>query len=150
MTKQPHRWVSIDPGSQHVGMAWWDDDHCTECAEYTPLSALEAIEHCRPKMLVVEQFRLYPTHAQTLTGSTMGTSQVIGALAWWAFANDMPMYLQPAAIKIPTRALMKSMKIDMMPGSIHAQDAFLHGVHWLHRGQHLDTPGTIFTGVNQD
>ncbi len=146
----PYMWLSVDPGSQHVGLAWWRGETSVEIEELTPQQAMGRLLDRRPARLVVEQFRLYPSHAQTLTGSTMGTSQVIGALAWWAYQNTRPMYLQPAAIKIPTRALMRVNGDEIRPGSIHAQDAYLHGYHWIHRGRHVDRPGTIFTGVNQD
>jgi len=130
-------------------MAWWDRDQVRSVEERQPIDAMCAIEMRRPTLLVVEQFRLYPSHAQTLTGSVMGTSQMIGALAWWCYHNETPMYLQPASIKIPTRALIHVNNDATPPGSVHAQDAFLHGYHWLHRGRNLDQPGTIFTGRDQ-
>lgn len=143
-------WISIDPGSKHVGMTWWRDSEVDRCDEYTPTEAMWAIDERKPDVLVVEQFRLYPTHAQILTGSTMGTSQMIGALAWWACFNDKPMTLQPAAIKIPTRALARTKGIETPPGSIHAQDSFLHGVYWWFNEKRTSVPGTLFTGLNQD
>ena len=141
-TEPPSRWVSIDPGSVHVGMAWWRGAEIDHIEERTPVTSMtDLVAEC-PQMLVIEEFRLYPTHAQTLTGSTMGTSQVIGAMTWWA--RQLPVYMQPAAIKIPTRALIKLNGDQTPAGSIHAQDAFLHGYHWLHRGRHLDSPRTLF------
>lgn len=142
----PPVWVSIDPGGKHVGMAWWNmRNECKFVAECTPVSAMREIERRHPRQLVVEQFQLYPHLAQTLAGSTMETSQLIGAMAWWAFSHGSQFYLQPAAIKVPIRSFAKAFGIKPPPtNSEHARDAHLHGVYFIH--QNKQQPGSFFTG----
>ena len=139
-------WASIDPGGVHVGMAWWDDDQLTDCDEYTPMEAMRALEERKPARLVIEEFRLYPDKAKTLTGSSMETSQLIGAMTWWASKHAF-VYLQPASIKIPTLAYAKKHNIELTKDKgDHAQDAHTHGIHFLIRQQGKPTKGSDLFG----
>ena len=140
-------WASIDPGGVHVGMAWWDDDQLTDCDEYTPMEAMLAIGNYKPSLLVIEEFRLYPSKAKTLTGSSMETAQLIGAMTWWADCNSARVHLQPAAIKTPTLAYARNHNLEITTDKGgHAKDAHIHGIQWLIRGQGRpdNTRGTLF------
>lgn len=136
-------WVSIDPGGVHVGMAWWCGEELRHCYETTPLESMRKLEQAMPAILVIEEFRLYPSKAKTLTGSTMETAQLIGAMTWWANRNDVAIYMQPAAIKEPTRSYMRKYQLELVKGKgDHAQDAQVHGIQWLIRGQGKEPTGS--------
>ena len=140
-------WVSIDPGGSHVGMAFWQDDELVDCDEYTPKTSMMAIDNYEPSLLVIEEFRLYPSMAKTLTGSTMQTSQLIGAMTWWANWNSARVHMQPAAIKDPTKGYMKNHEIQLVKGKgDHAQDAQVHGIHWIVRNSGKPTNGSDLFG----
>ena len=143
-------WVSTDPGGEHVGMAFWQDDELVECDEYTPLAAMLAIENFEPSLLVIEEFRLYPSKAKTLTGSTMETAQLIGAMTWWAKCNAARVHLQPAAIKTPTLAYARKHQLEITTDKGgHAKDAHTHGLHYLIRNHGKPTSGSdLFGGRN--
>lgn len=143
-------WASTDPGGEHVGLALWEDDELIGCDEFKPYASMQALKNFEPATLVIEEFRLYPDKAKTLTGSTMQTSQLIGAMTWWASENGCWVYLQPAAIKRPTKAYANKHGIELTTGKgDHAQDAHLHGLCWLIRSQGKPTKGSdLFGGGN--
>ncbi|QOC55735.1 RuvC-like resolvase [Gordonia phage Archimedes] len=143
-------WISTDPGGEHVGMAFWEDDRLVDCDEYDPLAAMLILDSWEPATLVIEEFRLYPSKAKTLTGSTMETAQLIGAMTWWAFQHNAFVYMQPAAIKTPTLAYARKHEIQLTTDKGgHAKDAHTHGIHYLIRSQGRPTPGSdLFGGGN--
>lgn len=147
--------LAIDPGGTHVGMALMDTDEirCERAWEETPATALEYLRvHLAAgdvDVLVIEEFRLYPWLAQTLSYSDFPTVQIIGAMKWlWAtcgatvfHGEKMPCQLkmQPATIKDPTRNLLRGRGIKSTAKKAkaggHAADAELHGWHCMLRWQ---------------
>lgn len=140
MTKQ--LWASIDPGDVHVGYTLWDGEEQVTCVELSPLGLLLALELDEPKLLVVEEFRLYPDKARTLTGTTLQTSQLVGALHWWAWQNEVPVVLQPAGVKEPTEAYVKrhGLERNSKGHGGHAKDSETHGYQYLIRGRGRPLP----------
>lgn len=146
------RTLAIDPGGVHVGMALFLDVECQTAWEMAPA---EAIAELRDFILgglidklVIEEFRLYPWLADTLSYSDFPTVQLIGALKLvWATnggvdwsgsgAKTVELVMQPATIKKPTRQILKAKKVKsqakIMKAGNHAADAELHGYHHLMR-----------------
>lgn len=144
--------LAIDPGGVHVGLAAFGDDGCQTAWELTPPTAL--LELRRQLMggldvLVIEEFRLYPWLAQTLSYSDFPTVQLIGAMKmlWatgggevWEEVGADPvcqLVMQPATIKDPTRNVLRGRQIKSVAKTSkaggHAADAELHGWHYLLR-----------------
>ncbi|WIC89803.1 RuvC-like resolvase [Gordonia phage Sapo] len=134
------RWVSVDPGEEYVGFCVWVDDEVEDCFQTTPQESFGHLEFYHPSTLVVEEFRLYPDKAKALSRTTLVTAQHVGALTYWAKLNHCPVYLQSASVKKATAAYCRAHDLPLVPpgkGS-HAQDAQVHGYHWLLR--HQGTP----------
>lgn len=127
----------MDPGEEYVGFCAWEDDQVVECFATTPRESFDLLEEHQPRTLVVEEFRLYPDKAKSLSRTTLVTAQHVGALTYWAFLHHCPVYLQSASVKKPTAAYCRAHNLQLVPpgkGS-HAQDAQVHGYHWLLRHQ---------------
>jgi hypothetical protein len=76
--------------------------------------------------LIIEEFVLYTREYSNQTWSDLPTVQLIGALKHIAHMFRIPVVMQGAAIKTPTRAQVKRRKIILRGSSIHARDAELH------------------------
>lgn len=142
------RLLAVDPGDVHVGLALFtygpddDGDDAADCERAWETDPETAIDYIASSMLnyeidvlVVEEFRLYPDKAKQLTGSTMGTCELIGQIKW-AHRLDarrrrdiveetvklrlvkqrqaeidrnagIDLILQPAAIQTPTTGLLR-------------------------------------------
>lgn len=82
--------IAIDPGDQHVGVAFFatDDDglwYCEDAQEWTPDEFEDALAELilmtpTPPIVVYERFRLYGDKSAEQTGSEFRTSQMIGVI----------------------------------------------------------------------
>jgi len=135
--------LAIDPGEVHCGMAWFAADECVAVEEMKPEDCVDAVAHwlqeTTARALVIEEFRLYPWKAQQQSFSIMGTCEVIGQLklAHRWHAGQVKLYIQPASIKEPTRAIMRARGIPMLAklskSGLHCLDAETHGYHHIHK-----------------
>jgi hypothetical protein len=134
--------IAVDPGDKHVGVAEWRLDRGRYAMESRELDAPQAPEWVDERIssgvqaLIIEEFRLYKGKALAQSGSAMLTAEMIGALKWIAGVYKVPVVLQPAAIKIPTRAQCKARNFDWQDRkSGHASDARLHAWYYLLRNR---------------
>lgn len=147
------RFMSIDPGDVHVGVAEFERQEggewlCVWAHEFTPESFLpwyvEGLQKGRWVRVVIEWWKLFPEAAAMYVGSDMPTSRLIGAIQALAdavpdsgwFDEEVPTYLQSPQIKVPCRGMLRRRKLRSVakilgiPGD-HASDAELHGYKWL-------------------
>lgn len=148
------RFLAIDPGDEHVGLAEFERKqdgvwYCVWAGEMTPEGFLpwfaEGLQKVRWLHVVVESWRLFPESAKFYVGSDMPTSRLIGSIA--ALAAFLPptsdwmdepveVTYQSPQIKIPTRSVLKRRKLRAMAKVLkvtgdHASDAELHGFKYL-------------------
>lgn len=121
--------LSIDPGDEHVGWAY-DGPEGVDAGEWRPTEAtdrltrlltLDAVDE-----VILEEFKLYSREYANQTWSEMKTPQLIGAIKLICHWFRVPVVMQGAYIKKPTRAKMRRLGIKHHPGSIHSRDAELH------------------------
>ena len=134
--------LAIDPGEVHTGIAifhtgvgnnrpWaWKLDraytvHGRELAEDELAMMINDLPW---DQIVIEEFRSYPGHN---TWSEVKTAWLIGVILHHARRRGIPVKRQKAAIKIPTRAVMRSRGVEMRGDTDHAKDAELHGWFWI-------------------
>lgn len=130
--------LAIDPGGKHVGWAeWWKDEGRVRPLEYDADDALPAVEEWLEttswiyRVLVVEEFRLYPGQAGAQSWSEMETSEMVGALKWAARKSECPVVMQGANVKKPTARQLRARGIERGGSGPHARDAELHLLHYL-------------------
>lgn len=136
------RYVAIDPGGVHVGWAVFEDGVCKWVHEVSPMQCLYNLDICAETLdaIVVESFHLYPSMAQTLTGSDMATSRLIGAIQYLAIRAGTPVVMQPASIKKPTESVLRHRGVVLQSHGEgnHAKDAEIHGYCYAIRGTDPD------------
>lgn len=122
--------LAIDPGDRHVGWARILDSGLVRTGEWTPSECCDQVIWLMTRNLVeeliIEEFVLYTREYSNQTWSDLPTVQLIGALKHIAHMFRIPVFMQGAAIKTPTRAQVKRRKIILRGPSIHARDAELH------------------------
>lgn len=122
--------LAIDPGDVHVGWARSLDSGLVRSGEWAfpeaPGRIVTLMTENKVDELIIEEFVLYPEEYQQQIWSDMKTPQLIGALRHIAHMFRIPVVMQGAAIKTPTRAQLKKRKIPLRGPSIHARDAELH------------------------
>lgn len=130
------RLVSIDPG-EHTGLAFWDRGHylfgeMVLLDGFVWSDVFRQIEKFCPKVLVMEDFRLYPWKAKEQSWSQLKTPQLIGVIKYWAFQHRIPLVLQPASIKTnyPDAYLTK---LSNSATIIHVRDSIRHGLYYLEK-----------------
>lgn len=126
-------------------MAAFSEFGCLDVRETTPDACADYVAMAVGSLdlLIIESFVLYPDKAKAQIGSDMPTSQLIGVLRYLARTRDVPVILQPAAIKDPTEFQMARKGIDHLAVAEqqggHAKDAETHGYHYLIRNNKLIT-----------
>jgi hypothetical protein len=132
--------IAVDPGDVHVGVAIWRTGK-VEAREVGAVIAVTALNRLMlasrnegEVRLVIEDFRLYPGSAPSLSWSPMKTAEMIGALKWVAEQQGVIVTMQGADIKNPTKRQLKARGIRSTTGvSNHANDALLHLWHYVLR-----------------
>lgn len=132
--------LAIDPGDVHVGWALMRTyTETVEVGEWTPNDCIDEVRkklaYCKLQKwnleLIIEEYVLYPGRAKEQAGSAFQTSQLIGALKLIARDYGIPVIMQSALVKKPTRRQLKArgIKRKAVGAGIHASDAEEHLYH---------------------
>ncbi len=147
---RPLNMVSIDPGDIHVGFVSWNQGVPDHLEEYTPEECCQVIEHLAQTswldVVVIEEWRLYPTMTDKMVGSDFPTCQLIGILKYILDGAGIAYHLQPAQAKYPTMGVLRNSRFQLISKRIgasnHVQDAELHGWYFQfvgHKQFHQNT-----------
>lgn len=121
--------LAIDPGDKHVGYAH-DFNGEVESGEWTPAECTNAVVHFMTQELVdeliIEEWVLYEWEKDKQVWSDFKSVQLIGALKLIAHWFQVPVFMQEATIKKPTRRQLQARGIKHVGKVIHARDAELH------------------------
>lgn len=143
--KQTAEVLAIDPGGVHVGVALFRETkaalpwECWWVKEFTPDEFVAWLETSLPRfdVVVVELFRLYEDMAQTLIGSEMETSQLIGVIKYLLKSAPAALMMQPAAWQQPVLGILRARdmrsKAKAEGAGSHCLSAELHGWAYLIR-----------------
>ena len=141
------RWISIDPG-EDTGWAIWEDDTLVDAATdklwdvvdalSSALLSVDSIEDGpdfgEARLLVVEDWALYPWKLKSLSWDKCRTARGIGAIELIARLSKAELVLQPAAIKkAAVAAGAEELFMSPLHENRHANDAIMHGVFYLAR-----------------
>jgi hypothetical protein len=121
--------LAIDPGDVHVGWAY-DDDHTVTAGEWTPAETPDRIVAMLTRNqvdeIIIEEWVLYDWETEKQAWSDFKSSQLIGALKLVASWFRIPVVMQGANVKKPTRRQLAARGIKQVGPVIHARDAELH------------------------
>ena len=129
------RFVAIDPGSVHCGVAIFEKGACVETVELKPQDLFRMMEHTEVDGVVMEEFRLYPWKAKEQTFSPLGTVETIGVVKYLCRKRGFVYVMQSAQIKTPTAAQLnaRGVRFRSVGAGPHCRDAELHGWYYLLR-----------------
>jgi hypothetical protein len=133
------RLLSIDPGEVHCGIAIWLDDTCIQVEEYLPEVLWENMEFWLLNgvldVVVIEGYWLYPWLLKEQGFSEVRTVETIGVARFLCKKYGVPIAVQKATIKIPTRAQMRARGVENLATvegkGGHCADAVLHGFYYI-------------------
>lgn len=157
------RILAIDPGEKHCGLAEFversDDWECVRVYELGPDECADRVASlligAQLNHLVIEEFRIYPDKALSLSYSEVRTAQLIGVLRYLHRIARMAqvdvdtgeirqlgeqevvceLRMQPAAIKAATVAILRKQGVESEAkrtrSGDHCFDAETHGWHYI-------------------
>lgn len=143
----PERWVSIDPGDIHVGLASWTGYECVSAIETTPEGLEQTLEHLlEGKILdhvVYEKFALYGWNEKSMAGNEFETSQLIGVIKYLCRKHGVPYTGQFASehkriYKLGWYVAMtrkERMQLPWWGNGGHAMDAWCAGAWFVRKRQ---------------
>jgi hypothetical protein len=138
--------VAVDPGETTGWCAVRLPDFEATAGQVKDVDALtRVLEAHRPRVVVIEDFRLQPERAKSFSRRQLPTSEVIGAVAAWCGRNWVELVRQPASMKtIVTRELLERLGLWSLTGRMpHARDAARHLVVWLLREKREETAARL-------
>lgn len=97
-----------------------------------PNELFTLLEETPHRLWVYEEWRTYPWATKAF--DPVLTAEAIGVIKYIGRKRARILVPQPAMIKKPTAGHLRSMGIELMPGTVHAQDSQLHGYHYLLKG----------------
>lgn len=128
------RFVSIDPGARHVGLAFWSAGRLEDAYECRPEDVGRILHQFSPTVIVLESFVVYAHKAKTQTHSKMETPQLIGQIKTEADRLGARVVEQGASLrKVAERSPWgKRMAERQSRGNRHVWDAICHGLYYIH------------------
>jgi len=128
--------VAVDPGETTGWCAVRLPDFEVAAGQVRDVDALiRVLEAHKPEVVVVEDFRLRPERAKSLSQQQLHASEVIGTVAAWCGRNWVELERQPASMRtVVTRELLGRLGLWSLTRNMpHARDAAKHLVVWLLR-----------------
>lgn len=134
----PDRWVAIDPGIVHCGVAYFEavpsgegvaqDAFCVEHRELSPTGLyLEARSWPERGIgqVVIEDYMLIK--GRNAAGSRVETVKTIGVLEYLADEMQIAHNLQPPSVKSLANTWARTQGVEFDGRNVHVKDAQRHG-----------------------
>lgn len=156
MVEKPELLLAVDPGDEHVGVAWFDKQGdawgCVYVEEMTPEQFRgyigPALRSGFFRWFVLESFALYGDKALQQTGSEMETAQLIGVCKYVveevnreshlnpSMDREVELVMQQPSIKKAVFAILARKKYQftadrMKVPAQHVRDAEVHGIRFI-------------------
>jgi hypothetical protein len=132
--------LALDPGHT-VGFAYFEKANLVKAGAkkiVTPYKhdidfkgIRDLIELYSPKIIVMEEYRIYQNKAQIHIDSNIPTLRVIGAIEMLAAMHNMKVYFQSASRGKSFITDIKLQSWNMLTNSLHTNDAIRHGCTFL-------------------
>lgn len=126
-------YLVIDPGETSGWATFQEDGSATAMGSVHGRTAVYGLlSTVQPRLLVVEDFELFPWKARDQAFSQFETVRVIGAIEFWAYAKNVQVILQKPTIKTIAYKWAGISPAKIKRDS-HERDAYVHGVYYLQR-----------------
>lgn len=127
-------YVAFDPGGKYTGWATFEKDGTDKSTGV--IEGKQSVYHLlkyigmEATKFIIEEFTLYPWKSEEQKWSQFGEVRVIGALEYFAYANNIPVVYQKATIKD-----IGYMWAGLKNRHKHDEDAYVHGLYYLIRNK---------------
>ncbi len=126
--------ISIDPG----GTTGWAQFELSDggVVNFDEVKGKEQffdwLTEQNPKIIVCEDFHLFPNKAQAQIWSDMETVRIIGAIEYFCRINKIEFVLQKPNVK-SIAYMWAGIKVPKNHAATHKTDAYVHGVYYLQK-----------------
>lgn len=128
------RFLALDPGAKHCGIAWVDQSEVQWTRTEPPeqfLVSLDTHLYRGITLVVMEEFRLYPWKSDQQAFSTLETVEVIGVVKWICRRRGITLVTQSASVKKPAVGWMRHREVAHLGRTQHEKDAEMHAYYYL-------------------
>lgn len=129
---QPNQhYLAVDPG-ETTGWATFDENGIGTGlgSVHGRIEVYELLSQVQAKLLIIEDFELFPWKSKEQSWSSFETVRVIGAIEFWAYAKNAGLVLQKPNIKVIGYKWAK-LTVAKAKADSHERDAYVHGVYYL-------------------
>ena len=125
-------YLALDPG-KITGWATFDKEgNAQDYGQVTKEELYALLVEKRPKLLIVEDFELFPWKSKDMPFDTLVAVRVIGAIDFYAWDAGISVILQKPSIKT-TGYMWAGIQKPKNHAVSHGPDAYVHGVYYLQK-----------------
>lgn len=125
-------YLALDPGKT-TGWASFDKEgNGVRFGQVQKEELYELLNETQAKVLIVEDFELFPWKSKDMPFDQLIAVRVIGAIDYWAWENKATVVLQKPNIKT-IGYMWSGMEKPKNHKMSHGPDAYVHGVYYLQK-----------------
>lgn len=128
------RWVSVDPGAVHCGVAEWDGEALFNALEVSPTTLLSWLAYSwdEVELVVVEAYTLLtPKFGRHAAQHSATTLELIGQIKGICMVRRVEVVQQQPAVRHVAMRSRWWRELEGKPANDHARSAIAHGVYRL-------------------
>ena len=127
-------YLALDPGKT-TGWASFDKEgNAIRYGQAAKEEVYDLLDAQAAKVLIVEDFELFPWKSKDMPFDTLVAVRVIGALDHWAYKNQAQIVLQKPNIK-SIGYMWAGITKPKNHAMSHGPDAYVHGVYYLQKNK---------------
>lgn len=127
------KYLAIDPGGTN---GWASFNENGDVITFDGAKGKEALYQVlaaqQPKVIICEDYRLFPWKAKEQSWSSLETVRVIGAIEYYCYLNDAELHYQDPKVKT-IAYLWAGITVPKNKALTHETDAYVHGVYYLQK-----------------
>lgn len=132
MPESVAHYLAIDPGKTS-GWATFDEaGNGITMGQASTEELIKLLQETTAKVLITEDYRLFPWKAKEQIWSKLDTVRLIGMIQLWCYLHNLQLFLQDPNIKSIGYMWAGIPKAKSHKNS-HERDAYVHGVYYLQK-----------------
>ena len=125
-------YLCLDPGKT-TGWATFDESGVgITMGQVNVEELIEMLKTTPAKVIITEDYRLFPWKAKEQVWSKLDTVRLIGMIQLWCYLHNLQLILQDPNIK-SIGYMWAGLKKAASHKNSHERDAYVHGVYYLQR-----------------
>jgi len=124
--------LALDPGKTTGWASFEESGVGITMGQCNVEELIEMLKTTTAKVIITEDYRLYPWKLKEQTWSKVETVRVIGMIQLWCYLNNLQLFLQDANIKT-IGYMWAGLKKAGSHKNSHERDAYVHGVYFLQK-----------------